>query len=394
LSAFGFALLGVLLWSQTPAPAASYVRQMKNGVVYYYFSSREHPPPQPIMPAPPPQWAPSNQRARGTVPTTDPNPDLWPKLLKALNRVDSTPCSTAGLSPGTPDLTRLRLGLTDDLQADTFYANMWITPRFLGRLWAWVGSLKPRLAAACSSGYNPPVSPPDTSALQEAQVLVREARQHFFHVARPLQPDRNYAPMPNQFGYCFPVAYPFSFRDSWSDWRSGGLRLHRAVDIFAQEGTPVCAITAGVIQTLANLPDAGIMLLMLGQDQRGYGYMHLQGYAPGIVEGKRVQAGELIGYVGRTGIQDSQAHLHFQVYADHRLSRDELLNPYTFLVQLCQGRGVTDLNHHQVAQTSVNPGMPVIKPFQPIQVTRRPVPQVRASQIKVREPKILVIKNF
>ena len=71
--------------------------------------------------------------------------------------------------------------------------------------------------------------------------------------------------------------------------------------------------------------------------------MHLQGYAEGIVEGKTVQRGELIAYVGRTGIKESAAHLHLPVYPDHSFARGEFLDPYGLLVQLCNGQGVTDL---------------------------------------------------
>ena len=162
----------------------------------------------------------------------------------------------------------------------------------------------------------------------------------------------------NQLSHCFPVAPPFSFRDTWGDPRSGG-RYHYAADIFAWEGTPVYAITAGVINQLATLGDAGITLFLRGQDGYGYGYMHLQGYAEGIVEGKTVKKGELIAFVGRTGIQQSAAHLHFQVYADHLFAKYELLNPYSMLVQLCNGQGVTDLFQPKIARRQI-PAMEVI----------------------------------
>ncbi len=120
--------------------------------------------------------------------------------------------------------------------------------------------------------------------------------------------------------------------------------------------------------------------------------MHLQGYAPGLVEGKVVQTGELLGYVGRTGMTTSAAHLHLQVYADHRLCRDELLNPYGFLVQLCHGVGVTDLYQQQIARLEA----PEIR-VKGIQVSRRPNTAAlrgRVDQFSVKDSSVLVIKNF
>jgi murein DD-endopeptidase MepM/ murein hydrolase activator NlpD len=86
--------------------------------------------------------------------------------------------------------------------------------------------------------------------------------------------------------------------------------------------------------------------------------MHLQQYAEGIAEGKTVKRGELIGYVGRTGILRSSAHLHLQLYFDHCFSRDKLLNPYELLVQLCNGKGVTDLWDRKTARRQI-PGTEV-----------------------------------
>ena len=108
--------------------------------------------------------------------------------------------------------------------------------------------------------------------------MVRDACRNFLAYAPAVPPGPDFLADSNPLSYCFPVAPPYSFRDTWGDWRSGG-RFHHAVDIVAADGTPVYAITSGVIHTLATWDSAGISLMLRGQDGRVYGYMHLQGYA-------------------------------------------------------------------------------------------------------------------
>lgn len=395
-------IVGVLLLGHTPGLAESYVRILKEGVVYYNLSKREPFPPQQTVTNPPPQqWAPKNTQTRALTQETDQSYNLWPQLIKAVGQMESSCQPEASPSQGIPASTQIKLGKSHDLEGDDFCENIWLAPRYLGRLWAKIGFLSRLMSNLCNSGLLRPDHHPALSPNPEAQALVRQAFNNFLQYAQKQLPgvDQRQRGLTrfaasNYPGYCFPVAYPFSFRDSWGEPRSGG-RQHRAVDISAREGTQVYAVTSGVIQTLATIPEAGLTLILSGRDGVGYGYMHLQGYAEGIVEGKQVKSGELIAYVGRTGVQQSGPHLHFQVYANQRMCKDDLLNPYNFLVQLCHGAGVTDLYLPKMARIYENPAINLKEvPVKAIKVSTRPALRVRTSKINVKEPSILVINNF
>lgn len=310
------------------------------------------------------------------------DPATFPVASLALCKTGHQATNSQNLS----DLTHLRLSKTHNGRSCPWQGNMWMMPRYLGRLWAKTGSF-PGLLLALSKAEAPQANQGTPAVAWEGGNIIGN-----YPGWSKRRQDSSHLPMTNE-SYCFPVAYPFSFRNSWNDWRSGG-RLHRAVDIFAREGTGVYAVTDGVIQTLTTYGGGGgITLLLRGHDSRGYGYMHLQGYAPGIVEGKTVKAGELIAYVGRTGIQNSNPHLHLQVYADSRMCRDELLNPYGLLVQLCHGLGVSDLNGSKIARGYDNPRIPAKRSqlAQRLDANRL----IRNnSKIIVKEPVITIIKNF
>ena len=102
--------------------------------------------------------------------------------------------------------------------------------------------------------------------------------------------------------------------DTYSQAR-GESRVHDAIDIMAPAGTPVLAVADGTVEKLFESRLGGTTLYQFDAGGRHvYYYAHLQGYAPGIVEGKAVRRGEVIGYVGSSGNANAEApHLHFAI---------------------------------------------------------------------------------
>jgi len=129
--------------------------------------------------------------------------------------------------------------------------------------------------------------------------------------------------------------------------RADGARAHRGLDVDATIGEPVRAIADGVVvfagadltgdhpaQALLprqirrwksrNLGPGGLFVRILHTNGIRSGYFHLNSFR--VVEGQTVNAGEMIGSVGRTGVKVSGSHLHFEVHVD-----GELKDPAAFL---------------------------------------------------------------
>ncbi|MDR2936863.1 MAG: peptidoglycan DD-metalloendopeptidase family protein [Rikenellaceae bacterium] len=92
------------------------------------------------------------------------------------------------------------------------------------------------------------------------------------------------------------------------------VRAHYGIDYAAPSGTPVHAIADGVI-TAKGWRGGGGNTVKIRHPFNGLesGYLHLRGYAPGLAIGQRVSQGELIGYVGSTGLSTGP-HLDFRVW--------------------------------------------------------------------------------
>jgi murein DD-endopeptidase MepM/ murein hydrolase activator NlpD len=92
------------------------------------------------------------------------------------------------------------------------------------------------------------------------------------------------------------------------------VRPHFGVDYAAPTGTPVYSIGDGVVLSKAYQAGGGGNFLKIRHNSvYTTTYMHLSKFAAGIQAGARVKQGELIGYVGATGLA-SGPHLDFRVF--------------------------------------------------------------------------------
>jgi murein DD-endopeptidase MepM/ murein hydrolase activator NlpD len=91
----------------------------------------------------------------------------------------------------------------------------------------------------------------------------------------------------------------------------GYSRMHQGVDFAASYGTPVRAVTDGLVAFVGRHGGHGNHIRLNHSANLGTSYSHLSRYA--VSPGERVTQGEIIGYVGSTGLSTGP-HLHFEVY--------------------------------------------------------------------------------
>jgi murein DD-endopeptidase MepM/ murein hydrolase activator NlpD len=137
-------------------------------------------------------------------------------------------------------------------------------------------------------------------------------------------------------GFVFPIYGTASFGDSFGAPRPdvpGG--WHHGEDIFAAAGTPILAVADGTLHTIGFNRIGGYRIWLRDTDGNEFYYAHLSAYSPLAVEGRSVQAGDVIGFVGDTGDADGGApHLHFEIHPASMagLGYDGVVAPYSILL--------------------------------------------------------------
>jgi len=120
-------------------------------------------------------------------------------------------------------------------------------------------------------------------------------------------------------------------QDNFAELRGG--RPHEAIDMLAARGTPVVAVAEGSVKKLFTSVRGGLTVYEFDPEEAySYYYAHLDRYADGLVEGKRLAKGEVIGYVGTSGNAPAGTpHLHFTIFRlgpEKRWWEGTPINPY------------------------------------------------------------------
>lgn len=97
----------------------------------------------------------------------------------------------------------------------------------------------------------------------------------------------------------------------------GTLLLHTGVDWSAPRGTPIMAAGDGVVEKVG--PTSGYGNYVMIRHTNGYetGYGHMSAFAKGMAPGVKVRQGQIVGYVGSTGLSTGN-HLHYEVRVNEK----------------------------------------------------------------------------
>lgn len=142
-----------------------------------------------------------------------------------------------------------------------------------------------------------------------------------FPVLRPTNFLPQLTPHPRREGDECPT--DIRYNDDFDGRRRGG-RSHNAIDIFGSIGLWVVAATDGTVATTwiyegdprpgaGNSTDGGNFVRMIDTNGNVHYYAHMD-KSPRVEPGETVTAGQLLGYLGRTGLAATTCpHLHYQV---------------------------------------------------------------------------------
>lgn len=101
----------------------------------------------------------------------------------------------------------------------------------------------------------------------------------------------------------------------------GYSKMHRGVDFGASLGTPIYASGDGSVEFVGKKGGYGNYLKIKHNDKYASAYGHISRFASGVAPGRKVKQGQIVAYVGATGMATGP-HLHYEI-----LVAGEQVNP-------------------------------------------------------------------
>ena len=249
-------------------------------------------------PAPPaPAWS---------ITATTPNPigqDTAPTARDVLAKLTNDPIATPGA--GQPSLSSAQSGNS----APVVTSEVGSESRDQAQQSVQIPGTAPNAALAArlrqSQAQNAPVTPAPTT--------LPGAFQEPLPVATPSVAAY---PRPQGATHVFPVVGGATFTNDWGVPRAGG-QTHKGIDLFAATGTPVVAVSDGMLFRVGSNPVGGWRFWLRDSWGNEFYYAHLSAFAPAAREGANVRAGTVVGFVGNTGdAKTTPPHVHFEVHPD------------------------------------------------------------------------------
>lgn len=94
-------------------------------------------------------------------------------------------------------------------------------------------------------------------------------------------------------------------------------KFHKGIDFAAPKGTPIYAAEDGVIETIGWRGNYGRFIKVVHNERVATTYGHMSGFAKGLHQGSRVKKGQVIAYIGSSGLSTGN-HLYYEVLVDNK----------------------------------------------------------------------------
>ena len=138
-------------------------------------------------------------------------------------------------------------------------------------------------------------------------------------------------------GHVFPVYGQAWYSDSYGSPRAD-TGWHHGIDIFAPMGTPLLAVADGTVFSVGWNNLGGNRLWLRDKDGNEFYYAHLSAFSPLALNGLKVKAGAVLGFIGNSGDAiTTPPHLHFEAHPAALLPfgyNGSAVDPYDWLVGL------------------------------------------------------------